>query len=575
MRATDTLRAALKTILKEKGLTWPTKTVIDTPRDPKFGDLSTNVAMLLAREAKTQPRSLAETLAHKLVEQCPDVEKAEAAGPGFCNVTFTRNFWRATVAEVETAGINYGKTTVGAQRKVLLEYVSANPTGPLHVGHGRGAAVGDSLARLLRMAGYMVDTEYYINDAGRQMRLLGLSVWLRARELRGLPVTWPEEGEYYKGDYIREIAREMLNADTHLTDLSDTEGQERCYDWAMKKILAGIKNDLHSFRVDHTHWFSEKSLVESGAVDAAFQALSDGGHTYMGQMPKHGSERAEAVEKRRQTHTDKEAFWFATTPLGDDMDRVLRKSDGSLTYFASDIAYHHDKYRRGYDWLIDIWGADHHGYVPRMRAAITAMGKPQESFSVVLIQLVNLMREGKPVSMSTRAGTFETLADVISEVGTDAARFMFLSRKSDSPLDFDLDLVKQRSMDNPVYYVQYAYARICAVQRRAVQLGLNLPDTNDSVSLSALDTTEDMELLRKIASFGDMLASAAQSLGVHHVSHYLTDLAGMLHSYYAKNQILTESDVPRSLARLALLRAVGQVLHNGLDILGVSAPETM
>ncbi|MBQ9407352.1 MAG: arginine--tRNA ligase [Desulfovibrio sp.] len=573
MRVLETLSTALKAIIDEAGLTWPAKTVIDPPRESKFGDISTNVAMLLAREAKTNPRALAEDLARKLMERCPDVEKAEAAGPGFCNVTFTPDFWRATVAEVEAAGDEYGKSAVGAQRKVLLEYVSANPTGPLHVGHGRGAAVGDSLARLLRMAGFVVDTEYYVNDAGRQMRLLGLSVWLRARELRGLPVTWPAEGEYYKGDYIRDIAREMLQADPHLTDLPEAEGRTRCQVWAMQEILQGIKNDLQAFRVEHNQWFSEKTLVDSGAVDSAFAALSSGGHTYSAQSPRHGSERAEVLNMRQQTQAD--ALWFATTPLGDDMDRVLRKSDGSLTYFASDIAYHHDKYRRGYDWLIDVWGADHHGYVPRMRAAITAMGKPAQSFSVVLIQLVNLLREGKPVSMSTRAGTFETLADVIAEVGADAARFMFLSRKSDSPLDFDLDLVKQRSMDNPVYYVQYAYARICAVQRRAAERGLDVPKHNDVTALAALDTPEDMELLRKIATFSDMLVSAAQALGVHHVSHYLSELAGLLHSYYARHQVLVEDDIPRSLARLALLRAVGQVLRNGLHVLGVSAPETM
>ena len=269
------------------------------------------------------------------------------------------------------------------------------------------------------------------------------------------------------------------------------------------------------------------------------------------------------------------AFWFATEQLGDDKNRVLKKSDGTLTYFASDIAYHHDKFERGFDWLIDIWGADHHGYIPRMRAAITAMGKEQSSFDVVLIQLVNLLREGQPVSMSTRAGTFETLSDVIKEVGTDAARFMFLSRKSDSPLDFDLELAKQRSMDNPVYYVQYAHARICAVLRRAAERGFELPVKTDATLLTPLDTPEDMALLRKVAGFEDMLSSAAQSLGVHHVSHYLTELAGLLHSYYAKHQVLLADDAPRTLARLALLRSVGQVVRNGLDVLGVSAPESM
>ena len=550
MRAIETLRTALAAIIEEEGLAWPVKTVIEPPRDPRHGDLSVNSAMLLAKEAKTNPRELAQKFAQKLQERCPDIEKAEAAGPGFCNVTFSQTFWHETVTDIESEGQSYGESKEPG-RKVLVEYVSANPTGPLHVGHGRGAAVGDSLTRLLRKAGHQVHTEYYINDAGRQMRLLGLSVWLRALELAGRPVEWPED--YYKGDYIIDIAREMLEANPGLPDMPAAEGEDMCYDKAMNDILNGIKDDLRDFRVEHLRWFSEKTLVENGAVDAAFAALGKSGYTY-----------------------DKDnAFWFATEQLGDDKNRVLKKSDGTLTYFASDIAYHHDKFERGFDWLIDIWGADHHGYIPRMRAAITAMGKEQSSFDVVLIQLVNLLREGQPVSMSTRAGTFETLSDVIKEVGTDAARFMFLSRKSDSPLDFDLELAKQRSMDNPVYYVQYAHARICAVLRRAAERGFDLPVKTDAALLASLDTAEDMALLRKVAGFEDMLGSAAQSLGVHHVSHYLTELAGLLHSYYAKHQVLLADDAPRTLARLALLRSVGQVVRNGLDVLGVSAPESM
>lgn len=551
MRAVEVLRSALMSMVEEMGLSWPVKAVIEPPRDARHGDLAVNVAMLLAREAGKNPRELAQTFAAGLPERCTDILKAEVAGPGFINVTFSPDFWRQTVADIEAAGTDYGRSQVGAGRRTLVEYVSANPTGPLHVGHGRGAAVGDSLARLLRRAGFAVDTEYYINDAGLQMRLLGLSVWLRVQELKGRPVEWPES--YYRGEYIIDIAREMLAEDDGLADLPEAEGKERCYERAMRDILNGIKQDLADFRVEHQHWFSEKTLVEGGKVAEAFAALDEAGYTY---------------------HKD-DAYWFATEKLGDDKDRVLRKSDGTLTYFASDIAYHHDKFRRGYQWLIDIWGADHHGYVPRMRAAIAAMGQPRESFDVVLIQLVNLLQNGQPVSMSTRAGTFETLADVIKEVGTDAARFMFLSRKSDSPLDFDLELAKQRSLDNPVYYVQYAHARICAVLRRAEERGMRLPDRCEPALLAALDTPEDMALLRKATGMEDMIANAALTLSVHHVSHYLMDLAGMLHSYYAKHQVLDAADSGRSLARLALLRAIGQVLRNGLDILGVSAPETM
>ncbi len=551
MRAADTLRAALAAALKELDLPWPDKLVVEPPREAKHGDLSTNAAMLLARAAKRNPRELGQELAARLPALCADIEHAEVAGPGFCNVTFRPSFWRRAVAEVESAGAAYGESDAGKGRKVLVEYVSANPTGPLHVGHGRGAAVGDSLARLLRKTGYAVETEYYLNDAGRQMRLLGLSVWLRLQELAGRAVEFPED--WYRGDYIRDLAADLLRREPALADLPEDEARARCGAYAVEQILGGIRADLAAFRVEHGRYFSEKSLVDGGAVDAAFAALKRAGYTY---------ERDGAL-------------WFATTRLGDDKDRVLRKSDGSLTYFASDIAYHHDKYRRGHDWLVDVWGADHHGYIPRMRAAVAAMGEARESFDVVLIQLVNLLRDGKLVSMSTRAGEFVTLEEVLREVGPDAARFLFLSRKSDSPLDFDLELAKQRNLDNPVYYVQYAHARISSLLRRAAAQGLTLPERTDEAALAPLDTPEDMALLRQMAAFEDMLAQAAQNLAPHHVSRYLMDLAGSLHAYYARHQILLPDDEPRAVARLALLRAVGQTLRNGLFLLGVSAPESM
>ncbi len=551
MRAADTLRAALAAALKELDLPWPDKLVVEPPREAKHGDLSTNAAMLLARAAKRNPRELGQELAARLPALCADIEHAEVAGPGFCNVTFRPSFWRRAVAEVESAGAAYGESDAGKGRKVLVEYVSANPTGPLHVGHGRGAAVGDSLARLLRKTGYAVETEYYLNDAGRQMRLLGLSVWLRLQELAGRAVEFPED--WYRGDYIRDLAADLLRREPALADLPEDESRARCGAYAVEQILGGIRADLAAFRVEHGRYFSEKSLVDGGAVDAAFAALEKAGYTY---------ERDGAL-------------WFATTRLGDDKDRVLRKSDGSLTYFASDIAYHHDKYRRGHDWLVDVWGADHHGYIPRMRAAVAAMGEAPDRFDVVLIQRVNLRRDGKLVSMSTRAGEFVTLEEVLREVGPDAARFLFLSRKSDSPLDFDLELAKQRNLDNPVYYVQYAHARISSLLRRAAAQGLTLPERTDEAALAPLDTPEDMALLRQMAAFEDMLAQAAQNLAPHHVSRYLMDLAGSLHAYYARHQILLPDDEPRAVARLALLRAVGQTLRNGLFLLGVSAPESM
>ncbi|MFR3975757.1 MAG: arginine--tRNA ligase [Desulfovibrio sp.] len=551
MQAFDSVRSALSGFLQEKGLEWPAKAVVEAAKDPKHGDVATNLAMLLAKPLHRAPRDIAAELAAWIRDHTDGVENVEVAGPGFCNVTFSQVFWRRVVQQVEKEGAAFGSSTIGGGRKTLVEYVSANPTGPLHVGHGRGAAAGDSLARILRRAGYDVTTEYYINDAGRQMRILGMSVWYRLRNLVGRTMAEPED--YYRGSYITDIAKEMLEKDPSLADASDEDGKERCYEYAKNEILEGIKKDLRDFRVEHQNWFSEKTLVDGGLVDKAFQALKDAGYTY----EKDG------------------ALWFATSRLGDDKDRVLRKSDGSLTYFASDIAYHHNKFERGFDWLIDVWGADHHGYVPRMRAAIEAMGKGKKNFDVVLIQLVNLLVNGQPVSMSTRAGTFETLADVVREVGADAARFMFLSRKTDSPVDFDLEAVKQRTMENPVYYVQYAHARVAALLRRAAGEGVTIPDVSDDAALAGLTLPDDMALLRKMALYRDMLEQAATTLSVHHVSHYLMELSQLLHSYYTKNQILKAGDPVTTGSRLALLRAVSRVIANGLDLMGVSAPDHM
>lgn len=551
MQAFDSVRSALSGFLQEKGLEWPAKAVVEAAKDPKHGDVATNLAMLLAKPLHRAPRDIAAELAAWIRDHTDGVENVEVAGPGFCNVTFSQVFWRRVVQQVEKEGAAFGSSTIGGGRKTLVEYVSANPTGPLHVGHGRGAAAGDSLARILRRAGYDVTTEYYINDAGRQMRILGMSVWYRLRNLVGRTMAEPED--YYRGSYITDIAKEMLEKDPSLADASDEDGKERCYEYAKNEILEGIKKDLRDFRVEHQNWFSEKTLVDGGLVDKAFQALKDAGYTY----EKDG------------------ALWFATSRLGDDKDRVLRKSDGSLTYFASDIAYHHNKFERGFDWLIDVWGADHHGYVPRMRAAIEAMGKGKKNFDVVLIQLVNLLINGQPVSMSTRAGTFETLADVVREVGADAARFMFLSRKTDSPVDFDLEAVKQRTMENPVYYVQYAHARVAALLRRAAEEGVTIPDVSDDAALAGLTLPDDMALLRKMALYRDMLEQAATTLSIHHVSHYLMELSQLLHSYYTKNQILKAGDPVTTGSRLALLRAVSRVIANGLDLMGVSAPDHM
>jgi len=421
MRATEHVRQLLSATLADMGIAWPEKTTIEPPRDKKFGDLATNVAMVAAKTTGTPPRELAERLRQALLAAESGLAEVSVAGPGFLNVTFAPAFWQRTVLDVLDQGSDYGRLSLGNGTKIQVEFVSANPTGPLHIGHGRGAAVGDSLARVLRAAGYDVETEYYINDAGRQMRILGQSILYRCRELLGVPVTEPED--YYRGDYVKDLARKLIDREgRQLLELPEAEAVDVCRLYGEKEILAGIKKDLEDFRVHHDVWFPESTLHATGAVDKTFAMLREKGLAY-----------------------DQDgAFWFATTAFGDDKDRVLVKSSGDLTYFASDIAYHANKFQRGFDVVVDVWGADHHGYVPRMKACVAALGRdPEKSLAVVLVQLVNLLQGGEQIAMSTRAGKFETLADVVAEVGADAARFMFLSRKSDSHLDFDLLAVKE------------------------------------------------------------------------------------------------------------------------------------
>lgn len=551
MRAKAQLTGQLKEICDSLGLSWPAKLSIEPPKDKKFGDLAVNIAMVLAKESGANPRELAARFAEALKAKDPQIVRMDIAGPGFLNITYADSFWQDTLPLILARGEAFGSGNSGGGKKVQVEFVSANPTGPLHIGHGRGAAIGDSTARVMRFAGYDVETEYYINDAGKQMRILGLSVWLRARELKGLEVAWPDD--WYRGEYIIDIARELLEKEPGLLDKSDDEAQDICFEYAMNSIMEGIKADLKAFRVGHQIWFSERSLVNDGSVSRAFELMRERGYVY----------------------DSDGATWFKATDLGDEKDRVLRKSDGSLTYFASDIAYHSNKFDRGFELLVDVWGADHHGYIPRMRAAVEALGKPRESFEVILVQLVNLMENGKQVSMSTRAGKFETLADVVAEVGVDASRFMFLSRKSDSPLDFDLELVKQRSMDNPVYYVQYAYARICAIKRRAAEVNPELTKDNSGEYSRYLVHKLELELLRKADAFTEVVATSAAALAPHHISYYLMELARELHSYYAAVQVLGEPNENIVRARIALLTAIGQVIKNGLGLLGVEAPESM
>ncbi|MDR2075699.1 MAG: arginine--tRNA ligase [Desulfovibrio sp.] len=549
MRAVHHLSSLLRGIVADLGLSWPARATIEPPRERRFGDLALNLALVLAKEAGRPPGPLAGDLGRRLRAASPDIASVEVAGPGFLNVTFAPAFWQARIPLVEAAGDRYGASSLGGGRKAQVEFVSANPTGPLHVGHGRGAAVGDALVRILRFAGYEVCAEYYLNDAGKQMRTLGLSIWKRARELAAGDLS-PFPETCYQGSYILDLARALLALRPDLTDLPGEEGIKACSAYGMEVIFDGIRRDLKDFRVFHDSWFSEKSLLDNGAVEKTLRALKDAGLAY----------------------EQDGALWFRTTEYGDDRDRVLRKSDGALTYFASDIAYHADKYARGFDLLLDVWGADHHGYVPRVRAAVAALGQPPESLDVLLIQLVNLLRAGRQVAMSTRAGEFETLADVLREVGADAARFIFLSRKSDSKLDFDLDLVRQRTLDNPVYYVQYAHARIQAVRRRARERGL-APDAAGNLAL--LTREEELELLRLFDRFPQVAEDAARGHAPHYISQYLMELAGCLHRYYAACQILGAGEADLTAARLRLTNAAGIILRNGLNLLGVTAPDSM
>lgn len=549
MRASDFLTKLLQESAMQLGYEWPAKAVVEPPKDKKFGDLAANCALVMAKSAGKNPRALAEELAASLARSSDAIAAVEVAGPGFLNVTFAPAYWQGCIARVEASGESFGSSDTGKGQKAQVEFVSANPTGPLHIGHGRGAAVGDSLVRIMRFAGFDAKAEYYINDAGKQMNTLGRSIWLRALDIAG-KYSGPFPEDCYQGEYIIDMARDMLGFDPGLASLPEEEGVNACYAYGMKVIMEGIRQDLADFNVHHDVWFSELSLMEDGSVERTLASLKESGLAY----------------------EEDGALWFNSTAYGDDKNRVLRKSDGSLTYFASDIAYHANKFARGFVFLTDVWGADHHGYVPRMRAAITALGRNPEHFDVVLVQLVNLLRDGEQIAMSTRAGAFETLADVIQEVGADAARFMFLSRKSDSKLDFDLSLVRQRSMDNPVYYVQYAYARVQAIHRRALERGLDVTGAGD---LALLTEEEELDLMRLLDRFGGVVSDAATQRSPHFISYYLMEMAGLLHRYYAAHQILGAENGELVSARLRLLRAVAQCLKNGLGLLGVSAPDSM
>ncbi|WHZ15795.1 MAG: Arginyl-tRNA synthetase [Nitrospira sp.] len=548
---------------------------LDAPKRPEWGDVASTVAMSLSASERRPPFEIAQIIVDHIEQRESLFERVEIARPGFLNLTVKRQLWLEVLREIEAQGARYGHSPVGQGRRVLVEYVSANPTGPLHVGHGRGAAVGQALVRLLRATGHEVVSEYYINDAGRQMKLLGVSVLARYLESCGKAVSFPEDG--YQGEYVRAVATRVKEEHGEaLLSLPVDQAEQRSKEFAYRELLALIKQDLETFGIVFESWFSEASLLSSGAVEQVLDEL-----------------------KARDLLFEQDgAQWFRSSAFGDEKDRVVRKQEGDYTYLASDIAYHRDKLRRGYDLLVDVWGADHHGYIPRMEAVVQAYGYPKERLKVVLVQMVNLLRGGKKVEMSKRAGEFITLREVMDEVGADAAKFFFLMRDSSTHLDFDLELAKQQSQENPVYYVQYAHARIASLRRVAATRGIDCPFPSQA-DLELLQDPDELALIRKLSAFPVVLQSSAMELEPHRIAYYLRELAGMLHPFYNKHRILpvaSDNDanvspsgdssvsagrqqevLPPGLtgARLALMWSVQQVVRNGLNLLGVAAPEQM
>ena len=549
---------------------------LERPKNPEHGDYASNVALQLSRQLKRKPREIAQLIVDATLESFKEdaiFSPPEIAGAGFLNVRLKSAAKLQAVHRVLAEGPEYGRGRPARPEKIQVEFVSANPTGPLHVGHGRGAAYGASLASLLEFAGHRVSREFYVNDAGRQMDILALSVWLRYLQARGSVVPFPQDG--YRGDYVAGIAARLAEAhvarfvrdaealpqpgpeadpDAALDALVSAAKSLLGDDWrdlhrfALEEMLADQRDDLARFRVEFDHWFSEQSLYDSGAVARTVARLEAGGHLYR----KDG------------------ALWFRSSAFGDEKDRVVQRENGQYTYFASDIAYHADKFERRFERVIDVWGADHHGYIPRVRGALTALGLPADRLTVTLVQFAVLYRGGEKVAMGKRSGDFVSLRELREEVGNDAARFFYVMRKSDQHLDFDLDLAKSESQDNPVYYVQYAHARVCSV---FAQWGGD-PEQLARAPLATLDNPRELALMQRLGAFPETIQAAARDLAPHALAFCLRELAGEFHSYYNAERILLD-DEARRLARLALCAAVRQVLANGLALLGVSAPEKM
>ncbi len=539
----------LEEALKRLGVETVSSIEIEVPRQESMGDLATPVAMSLTKSLKKSPVKIAEDMVNA-IEDKAFFEKIEIAGPGFVNFTFSKEYLYSGLKDLLKLQVDFLRCNIGQGRRIQIEFVSANPTGPLHLGHGKGAATGAALSNLLHAAGYEVDREYYINDAGKQVKLLGLSVFARYQQLHDVEYPFPEDG--YRGAYIEEIAREIMKEKRKkYIQAGFEEVSDFFVDYSYEKILSGIKDDLKSFGVDFDIWQSERELFDSGKVENAINDLRGKGHIY----EKDG------------------AVWFRATAFGDEKDRVIIKQDGEYTYFTSDIAYHKKKIDQEYDEIIDIWGADHHGYIPRVQAVIEALGYPKEKLKVILVQMVNLLRGGKPVQMSKRAGEFITLKDVIDEVGADTTKFIFLTRRPDSRLDFDLEVAKTQSSENPVFYVQYANARINSIFKHAREKGIDTDRFSDA-ELSLLSAPEELRVVKKLLLYPMIFEGAAKAHEPHRITFYLQELSGMFHPYYNKCRIVGE-DYALTAARLALCEAVRIVLKEGLQVLGISAPEKM
>ena len=523
------------------------KYTVEVPKHENQGDFSTNMALVLAGIEKKNPREIAVQVVERLKNVQELIERVEIAGPGFVNVTIKESVWQQLLKEIDDQQESYGRSDIGGNRRVMVEFVSANPTGPLSIGHGRQAILGDGIARLLEATGHDVYREYYYNDAGRQMRVLGESVRARYLELLGRDHEFPEDG--YQGEYIYDIARKLV--ETEDQSLADCESVDPFKQAAERTIFEDISTTLKRMGISFDNYYNEQSLYENGHVDSVIKELTDKGLVY----EKDG------------------ATWFKTTELGQEKDRVIIKSSGEPTYRLPDIAYHREKFRRNFDWLVDIFGSDHIATVPDVRAGVEALGYDSSKITVILHQFVTLMRDGKQVKMSTRKANFITVDELLDEVGVDAARFFFMMRKPDSQLEFDLDLATKESQENPVYYVQYAHARVCSILRQAVEKGVALPTTADA-DLSLLVEPEEVGLLKQMGSFPTLIESCARELEPYRVIFYLMELAGLFHSYYNKHKVISD-DGALSRSRLCLISGLRTVFGNGLKLVGLSAPEKM